>query len=108
MIQPTPTKPSVPTFRGPSSHSPLPIEIPREIRLGPRTNFTTSLRPRWGTPKTSSGSGRSTTGNGSRAPMGSDASCGNACCSNAQKRGMARFCGVYTARRGGGGQTTLV
>ena len=70
MIQPTPTKPRVPTLRGPSSHSPLPIEIPRAIRLGPRTNFTTSLRPRWGTPKTSSGSGRSTTGNGSPTPSG--------------------------------------
>src|SRR4029453_19052505 len=45
MIQPTPTKPSVPTLRGPSSHSPLPMEIPRAIRLGPRRNFTTSLRP---------------------------------------------------------------
>ena len=55
---------------GPSSHSPLPIEIPSAIRLGPRTNFTTSLRPRWGTPKTSSGSGRSTTGKGSPTPRG--------------------------------------
>src|SRR4030095_5820604 len=46
------------------------IEIPSAIRLGPRTNFTTSLRPRCGTPKTSSGSGRSTTGNGSPTPSG--------------------------------------
>jgi hypothetical protein len=46
MIQPTLANPSVPTFNGPSSHSPLPIEIPSAIRLGPRTNYTTSLRPR--------------------------------------------------------------
>jgi hypothetical protein len=68
MIQPTPTNPRVPTFSGPSSHSPLPIEIPSAIRLGPRTNLTTSLRPRWGTLKTSSGVGRSATLSGALAP----------------------------------------
>jgi hypothetical protein len=64
MTHPTPTKPSCPTFSGPSSHSPLPIEMPSAIRLGPTANFRVSLNPSLGTPKTSSGVGRSPTARG--------------------------------------------
>ena len=39
ITQPMPTNPNEPTACGPSSHSPLPIEMPRAMRLGPMTNW---------------------------------------------------------------------
>ena len=59
MTQPTPMKPYCPTACGPSNHSPLPIEMPRAIRLGPIANLMSSRHPILRTPKTSSGVGRS-------------------------------------------------
>ncbi len=67
MTQPMPTKPNCPTACGPSSHSPLPMEMPRAIRLGPTAYMNSSLAPSRRTPKTSSGAGRS-----SRARSGLD------------------------------------
>src|SRR5437867_4965644 len=63
-----PTKPAAPpTVRGPTSHSPLPIETPSAIMLGPRTYRRSCLGPmRPLILKTSSGSGKSVTGNGGR------------------------------------------
>lgn len=61
MTQPTPTKPYWPTACGPSSHSPLPIEMPSAIRLGPMTNAIICLGPIRRTLNTSSGVGRSAT-----------------------------------------------
>lgn len=66
ITHPTPTNPKVPTACGPSSHSPLPIEMPSAIRLGPITNWTICSTPIRGTLKTSSGSGRSSTPSGGR------------------------------------------
>ena len=40
ITQPMPMNPNDPTACGPSSHSPLPIEMPRAMRLGPMTNLT--------------------------------------------------------------------
>ena len=58
MTQPTPTKPNCPTACGPSSHSPLPIEMPSAIRLGPTANLNSSRGPIRRTLKTSSGVGQ--------------------------------------------------
>lgn len=66
MIQPTPSNPNWPTACGPSSHSPLPMEMPSAIRLGPSAYLTSSLGPIRRTPKTSSGVGRSVTGRSGR------------------------------------------
>jgi hypothetical protein len=66
MTQPTPTKPYCPTACGPSSHSPLPIEMPSAMRLGPTTYMTISRGPIRLTRKTTSGSGRSSTARSGR------------------------------------------
>ena len=66
ITQPMPMNPNEPTACGPSSHSPLPIEMPRAMRLGPMTNWITCLGPSRETLNTSSGSGRSSTASGGR------------------------------------------
>src|SRR5207247_11065832 len=68
-IHPMPMKPveDPPTVRGPTSHSPLPMETPSAIMLGPRTYRNSCfvlIRPL--ILKTSSGSGKSVNGNGGR------------------------------------------
>ena len=56
-----------PTVRGPTSHSPLPMETPSAIMLGPRTYRKSCFGPiRPLILKTSSGSGKSVKGNGGR------------------------------------------
>src|SRR6059036_3225434 len=68
-IHPMPMKPveDPPTVRGPTSHSPLPMETPSAIMLGPRTYRNSCfvlIRPL--ILKTSSGSGKSVSGKGGR------------------------------------------
>src|SRR5687768_8403991 len=63
-----PTQPLMPMASGARSHSPLPIERPSAIRLGPTTSVTVSLAPIRGAPKTASGVGRSSTLSGGPAP----------------------------------------
>ena len=45
ITQPTPTNPYCPTACGPSSHSPLPIEMPSAMRLGPSAYMNSSRGP---------------------------------------------------------------
>src|SRR5574341_1302135 len=66
MSHPSPRKPYLENARGPNSHSPLPSETPSAIMLGPRTHITISLPPIFGTLKTSSGVGRSSSGSAGR------------------------------------------
>jgi hypothetical protein len=66
MIQPIPMNPNLPTLSGPSSHSPLPMAVPRAMRLGPTAYLNASFGPTLGTPQTSSGVGRSVTSSGGR------------------------------------------
>src|SRR5687767_11837155 len=65
-----PTHPPVPIARGARIHSPLPIERPSAIRLGPMTSVTVSLSPMREAPNASSGVGRSPTFSGGPAPRG--------------------------------------
>src|SRR5918992_5712423 len=66
--KPMPTQPLMPMASGASSHSPLPIERPSAIKLGPTTSVTVSLAPIRGAPKTASGVGKSSTLSGGPAP----------------------------------------
>src|SRR5215207_7918565 len=77
---PIPVQPLWPMARGASSHSPLPIDRPRAIRLGPTTRVIVSFRPIRFVWKTSSGSGRSSTPSGGRlTPRGQVSFVGGAC-----------------------------